>query len=71
LDEFQIFNMHFLKPSSTTPVTVKGREGDADVANKACLRSDLVKEWGDVSTVRGGRGQGKNIRESEAVVGIE
>jgi len=43
--------MRFVKPSSNTPVIVKGREGDADVANKACLRSDLAKEWGDVSTV--------------------
>ena len=35
------------------------------------MRSDLAKEWGDVSTVRGGRGRGKIIGESEAVVGIE
>ena len=63
--------MRFVKPSFTIPVIVKGREGDADVANKACLRSDLAKEWGDVSTVRGGPCRGKNIRESEAVVGIE
>jgi hypothetical protein len=41
------------------------------VANKARLRSDLAEEWGDVSTVRGGRCRDKNIRESEAVVGIE
>ena len=38
--------MRFVKPSSNTPVIVKGREGDADVANKACLRSDLAKDWG-------------------------
>ena len=63
--------MCFVKPSSTTPVIVKGREGDADVANKACLRSDLAKEWGDVSTVRGGRCRGKNTRELGAVIGIE
>jgi hypothetical protein len=47
--------MRFVKPSSTTPVIVKGREGNADVANKACLRSNLAKEWGDVSTVCSGR----------------
>jgi hypothetical protein len=35
--------MRFMKPSSTTLVIVKGREGDAEVANQACLRSDLVK----------------------------
>ena len=29
------------------------REGDADMANKACLRSNLAKKWGDVSTIRG------------------
>jgi hypothetical protein len=63
--------MRFVKPSSTTPVIVKDREGDVDVANKACLRSDLAKEWSDVSTIRGGRYRGKNIRESEAVVRIE
>jgi hypothetical protein len=51
----QIFIMRFVKPSSTTPVIVKGREGNADVANKACLRSNLAKEWGDVSTVCSGR----------------
>jgi hypothetical protein len=63
--------MRFVKPSSTTPIIVKGREGDADVANKACLGFDLAKEWGDVSTVRAGRCRGKNIRESEAIVGIK
>jgi hypothetical protein len=51
--------MCFVKPSSTTPVIVKGREGDADVANKACLRCDLAKEWGDVSRSRAGCARGK------------
>jgi hypothetical protein len=41
------------------------------VANKACLGSDLAKEWGDVRTVRGGRCRSKNVRKSKAVVGIE
>jgi hypothetical protein len=33
--------MCFVKPSSTTPVIVKGREGDADVANKAWILSRI------------------------------
>jgi len=41
------------------------------MAHKACLRSDLAKEWGDVSTVGGGRCRSKNFRKSKAVVGIE
>jgi hypothetical protein len=60
-----------MKPSSTTPVIVKGREGDADVANQACLRSDLVKEWDDVGAICGGRYRGTNVRELKAVVRIE
>jgi hypothetical protein len=36
------------------PVIIKGREGNADVANKACLRSDLAKEWGDALLVADG-----------------
>ena len=63
--------MRFVKPSSIMPVIVKGREGNADVANKACLESDLAKEWGDVRTVRGGWCQSKNVRKSKAFVGIE
>jgi hypothetical protein len=53
------------------PEIVKGREGNADVANKACLGSDLAKEWGDVRTVRGRWRRNKNIRKSKAVVGIQ
>jgi hypothetical protein len=49
----------------------KSREGNADVANKACLGSDLGKEWREVSTVCGGRYRSKNVRKSKAVVGIE
>jgi hypothetical protein len=41
------------------------------VANKACLGSDLAKEWGDVSSVRGGQCRSKNARESKAVIGME
>ena len=63
--------MRFVKPSSIMSVIVKGREGNADVANKACLRSDLAKKWGDASTVRGGLCRSKNVRKSKAVVGIE
>jgi hypothetical protein len=59
--------MRFVKPSSTMPEIVKGREGNADVANMVCLRSDLAKEWGDMSTVR----RSPNVRKSKAVVGIE
>jgi hypothetical protein len=49
----------------------KGRDGNADVANKACLGSDLAKEWGDVSTICGRRYRSINVREYKAVVGIE
>jgi hypothetical protein len=41
------------------------------VANKACLRFDLAKEWGDMSTIYGGRYRSKNIRKSKAVIRIE
>ena len=47
--------MRFVKPSSTMLVIVKGREGDAGVANEACLRFNLANKWDDVSTVHGGR----------------
>jgi hypothetical protein len=63
--------MRFVKPSSIMLVIVKGREGNADVANKAYLRSDLAKKWGDVSTIRGGRCRSKDVRKSKAIVGIE
>jgi hypothetical protein len=66
--------MRFVKPSSIMLGIVKrrkGGEGNADVANKACLGSDLAKEWGDVSTICGGGYRSKNVRKSKAVVGIE
>jgi hypothetical protein len=66
--------MRFVKHSSIILGIVegrKGRDGNADVANKACLGSDLAKEWGDVSTVCGGQCRSKNVRKSKAVVGIE
>jgi hypothetical protein len=71
LDEFQIFDMRFVRPNSIMPVIVKDREGKADVANKSCLESDLAKEWGDMRTVRSRRYQSKNVRKSKAVFGIE
>ena len=43
---------------------IEGREGNADMANMACLGSDLVKEWGDV----GRRCGGEYFRESEAII---
>ncbi len=46
----------------------EGREGNADMANMACLGSDLVKEWGDVGAVNR---RGAYFRESEAIIGIE
>jgi hypothetical protein len=49
------------------PEIVKDREAYANMANKACLRSNLAKEWGDMGTVR----RSQNVRESKAVVGIE
>ena len=63
--------MHFVKPSAIGLGIVEGREGNADMANMACLGSDLVKEWGDVGAVRGRRCGGEHFRELEAIVGIE
>lgn len=60
-----------MKPSATGLGTDEGREGNADMANMACLGSDLVKEWGDVGAVRGRRCEGEYFRESEAIIGIE
>ena len=40
-DEIKIFNMRFVKPSAIGLRKVEGREGDADMANMACLGSDL------------------------------
>jgi len=66
-DEFQIFDMRFVKACATMPEIVKGREGNADVTNKVCLGSDLEEEWGDVSTVR----RSPDVGKSKAVIGIE
>jgi hypothetical protein len=64
--------MGFVKNSSIMSEIVKGREGNTDVANKACLESDFANKWGDVSTICGGLcGGKKNVRKSKAVVGIE
>jgi hypothetical protein len=66
--------MRFVKHSSILLGIIEGRKGrdfNADVANKACLGSDLAKEWGHVSTICGGRYPNKNVRVSKAVVGIE
>ena len=61
--------MRFVKSSGLG--IVKGREGNADMANMACLGSDLVKEWSDVGAVRDRRCGGAYFRESEAIIGIE
>jgi hypothetical protein len=63
--------MRFVEPFSTRSVMVGNRKGDADVAKKACLRSDITEEWGDVSTFGGGRCPSKNVRELEAIFRIE
>ena len=63
--------MRFMKPSSIGLGIVEGREGNTDMANMACLGSDLMKEWGDVGAIRGRRGGGEYFRESEAIIGIE
>lgn len=63
--------MRFVEPSAIGPGIVEGREGNADIANIACLGSDLVKEWGDVGAVRGRRCRGEYHREPEAIIGIE
>ena len=67
----RFFDMRLVKHNSIMPEIVKGREGNADVANKACLGSDLVKEWDDVRTVRGRGCRNKNVRKSKAIVGIQ
>jgi hypothetical protein len=36
--------MCFVKPNFITPVIIKSREDDIDIANKAYLRSNLAKE---------------------------
>jgi hypothetical protein len=63
--------MRFVKFNSIIPITVKGREDNADMANKIYLRFDLAKEWGDINIVRGGRYRSKNIRKSKAIIKIE
>lgn len=65
--EFQIFDMRFVKACATMLEIVKGREGNADVTNEACLGPDLEEEWGDMSTVR----RIPDVGKSKAVVGIE
>jgi len=49
--------MRFVKPSAIGLGIDEGRGGNADMdmANMACLGSDLVKEWCDVGAVRGRR----------------
>ena len=59
--------MRFVKACATMPEIVKGREGNADVTNEACLGPDLEEEWGDMSTVR----RIPDVRKSKAVVRIE
>jgi hypothetical protein len=66
-DEFQIFDMRFVKACATMLEIVKGREGYADVTNKICLGSDLEEERGNVSTVR----RIPNVGESKTIIGIE
>jgi hypothetical protein len=66
-DEFQIFDMRFVKACATMSKIVKGRKGYADVTNKICLGSDLEEERGNVSTVC----QIPNIGESKTIIGIE
>lgn len=63
--------MYFVKPSAIGLRIVEGREGNVDIANIACLGSDLVKEWGDVGAVRSRRCRGEYFRELEAIVEIE
>lgn len=70
-DELQILDMRFMKYSPSKLRVVKGRKGYADIANKTCIRSDLVKEWADVSTGRRRRCGGEYFWELEAVIRIE
>lgn len=60
--------MHFVKPRCGN---AESGEGDADVANKPCLQSDLDKEGFDVSLGRRRPGGAEYLRESEAIIGIE
>jgi hypothetical protein len=66
-DEFQIFDMRFVKACATMPEIIEGREGNADVTNKICLGSELEEVRGNMSTVR----RIPDVSKSKAVIGIE
>ena len=63
--------MMFVKPNAIALGIVEGREFNADMANMACLGSDLMKEWGDVGAFRYRVCGEKHLRELEAIIRIE
>ena len=52
------------------PEIVKGKEGNVNIANKTCLRSDLAKEQGNIRTICGKQCRNINVRKSKAVIRI-
>ena len=53
MDGFQGAYAFFLERNASEVVVVEGREGDVDVAEKACvLRSDVVEKQGGNHTVK-------------------
>ena len=63
--------MRFIKPNAIALGIVEGREENADMANMACLGSDLMKEWGDVGAVWLRLHGGEYFKEMEKIIGIE
>jgi hypothetical protein len=60
--------MRFVKACAVISVIdVEVREGNADVANKVCLGSDLEEERGNTSTFR----RTEDVWKLKAVMGIE
>ena len=60
--------MSFVKPSAIGLKIVEGRKGNTDMANMACLGSNLMKEWGNIGAARSG---GECFTELEAFIRIE
>jgi hypothetical protein len=59
--------MHIMEHMYSWPAQVQVREGEADVANKTSLRSDMTEEWGDESSHRDIKVPSINVGELEAV----
>ena len=60
-----------MKPNAIALGIVEGREGNADMANMACLESDFMKECDDVGAERYRECGSAYLRELEAIVKIK